>query len=247
MKKIILVIILATISVFSINAQDIQAITNGFPIEIQNIPYQVSIQSKSDGEHFCGGSIINNKYVLTAAHCVNGTNVSDITLNVGFSLQGKPGYNLQSYKAKRIVIHPNYNASENDFDVAVIEIYGVFTFNEFVQPIELISDQTIFSEAIGNEARVSGWGWTVAGERSQANQLQAVDVPIINNQIADNQLDISYPRHSELTQRMISTGANGIDREGACHGDSGGPLVFRQNGQNDIQIGVVSWGVFQGV
>lgn len=90
---------------------------------------------------------------------------------------------------------------------------------------------------------MSGWGWTVSGERSQANQLQAVDVPIINNQIADNQLDISYPPHSELTQRMISTGVNGVDREGACHGDSGGPLVFRQNGQNDIQIGVVSWGV----
>ena len=42
---------------------------------------------------------------------------------------------------------------------------------------------------------------------------------------------------------MLSTGAVGMDREGACHGDSGGPLVFRQNGQNDIQIGVVSWGV----
>jgi len=46
-----------------------------------------------------------------------------------------------------------------------------------------------------------------------------------------------------VKQRMISTGAVGVDRGGACHGDSGGPLVFKQNGQNDIQIGVVSWGV----
>lgn len=86
MRKIILTVILASISVFSIKAQDIQAITNGFPIEIQNVPYQVSIQNKSNGNHFCGESIINNKYVLTAAHCVDGTNASDITLNVGFSL-----------------------------------------------------------------------------------------------------------------------------------------------------------------
>ena len=75
MGKIILAVILTSISVFSIKAQNLRAITNGFPIEIQNAPYQVSIH-KSSGDHFCGGSIIDNKYVLTAAHCVNGKNDS---------------------------------------------------------------------------------------------------------------------------------------------------------------------------
>jgi secreted trypsin-like serine protease len=243
MRKIILTVILTSISVFSIRAQDIQAITNGFPIEIQNVPYQVSIQNKSNGNHFCGGSIINNKYVLTAAHCVDGTNASDITLNVGFSLQNNPGNNLQSYNARRIVIHPNYNNGTNDFDIAVIEIDGAFSFNGSVQPVELISPQSLVSETIGNQVRVSGWGWTVPNQSGVANQLQAVDIPIISNQQADNQLDISSPNHPELTQRMLSTGAVGMDRQGACHGDSGGPLVFRQNGQNDTQMGVVSWGV----
>lgn len=243
MRKIILTIILVSISVFNLRAQDIQAITNGFPIEIQNVPYQVSIQNKSNGNHFCGGSIINNKYVLTAAHCVNGTNVSDITLNVGFSIQNNPGNNLQSYNAKRIVIHPDYNNATNDFDVAIIEIDGTFSFNNFVQPIELISPQNLAPETIGNQVRVSGWGWTIPNRSCISNQLQALDVPIISNPEADGQLDISYPNHPELTQRMLSTGAVGMDRQGACHGDSGGPLVFRQNGQNDIQIGIVSWGV----
>tara|TARA_R110002049_G_scaffold234457_1_gene407682 strand:- start:520 stop:1911 length:1392 start_codon:yes stop_codon:yes gene_type:complete len=243
MRKIILTVILTSISVFSIKAQDIQAITNGFPIEIQNVPYQVSIQNKSNGNHFCGGSIINNKYVLTAAHCVDVTNASDITLNVGFSLQNNPGNNLQSYNARRIIVHPNYNNGTNDFDIAVIEIEGTFSFNSSVQPVELISPQSLASETIGNQVRVSGWGWTVPNQSGVANQLQAVDVPIISNQQADNQLDISSPNHPELTQRMLSTGAVGMERQGACHGDSGGPLVFRQNGQNDIQIGVVSWGV----
>jgi secreted trypsin-like serine protease len=249
MKKIILTVILTSISVFSIRAQDIQAITNGFPIEIQNVPYQVSIQNKSNGNHFCGGSIINNKYVLTAAHCVDGTNALDITLNVGFSLQNNPGNNLQSYNAKRIVVHPNYNNGTNDFDIAVIEIDGTFSFNGSVQPVELISPQSLVSETIGNQVRVSGWGWTIPDGGGNANQLQAVDVGVINNNLADQQLDIAYanlnpPRaHPELTQRMLSTGAVAMDRQGACHGDSGGPLVFRQNGQNDVQIGVVSWGV----
>jgi trypsin len=131
MRKIIITLILAVITVFSLKAQDIQSITNGFPIEIQNVPYQVSIQNKSTGNHFCGGSIINGKYVLTAAHCVRGKNASDITLNVGFSTQNNPGNNLQSYNAKRIVIHPNYNNSTNDFDVAIIEINETFIFNDF--------------------------------------------------------------------------------------------------------------------
>jgi len=243
MRKIILTVILISFSVSNIKAQDIQAITNGFPIEIQNVPYQVSIQNKSDGNHFCGGSIINNKYILTAAHCVSGTNASNITLNVGFSTQNNPGNNLQSYNAKRIVIHPNYNNTTNDFDIAIIEIDGTFSFNNFVQPIELISSQNLIHETIGNQARVSGWGWTVPNQSGVSNQLQAVDVPIISNQQSDNQLDLSSPNHPELTQRMLSTGAVGMERQGACHGDSGGPLVFRQNGQNDIQIGVVSWGV----
>ena len=243
MRKIILTIFLTSIIVSTIKAQDIQAITNGFPIEIQNVPSQVSIQNKSNGNHFCGGSIINNKYILTAAHCVNGTNASDITLNVGFSLQNNPGNNHQSYNARRIVVHPNYNNGTNDFDIAIIEIDGTFSFNGSVQPVELVSPQSLASETIGNQVRVSGWGWTVPNQSGVANQLQAVDVPIISNQQADNELDISSPNHPELTQRMLSTGAVGMDRQGACHGDSGGPLVFRQNGQNDIQIGVVSWGV----
>ena len=246
MRKIILTVLLVSISVDSIKAQEIESITNGFPIEIQNVPYQVSIQSIRG---HCGGSIINNKYILTAAHCVtepfsrNVIDFSGASINVGFNLKSNPGNNQRTYGVRRIAIHPDYSGIGNDFDIAIIEIDETFTFNDFVQPIELISDHTLFAETVGNEVRVSGWGLTIPEEEVLADQLQAVDVPIITNQDADFQLDISYPIHQELTERMLSTGAVGMDREGACHGDSGGPLVFRQSGQNDIQIGVVSWGV----
>ena len=145
--------------------------------------------------------------MLTAAHCVNRINASDINVKVGFSLQNNHGTNVQSFGVKRIVIHPND-------DIAIIEINGTFIFNNFVYPVELISNQKLFAETVGNEARVSGWGWTVPNQDISANQLQAVDVPIISNQNADYQLDISYPVHRELTQRMIATGAVGVDRAG---------------------------------
>ena len=241
MRKIIITLFLTIVTVLNLKAQDIQSITNGFPIEIQNVPYQVSIQD-SDG-HYCAGSIINNRYVLTAAHCVKGKSASSITIKVGLSLRNNLGSNVQTFSVRNIVAHPNHNSIARDFDVAVIEINGTFTFNNFVRPVDLISKKTLSAETVGNQARVSGWGWTTPDSYNPSNQLQAVDVPIISNQIADTQLDISAPFHPELTQRMISTGEVGINRSGACHGDSGGPLVFKQTGKKDIQIGVVSWGV----
>ena len=129
MRKIILTAILAFASIVCIKAQDIALITNGSSIQIQEVPYQVSIQSKSDGKHFCGGSIINNKYVLTAAHCVSGQSISNIKIKAGFSSQNNPGSNLQSYNAKRVVVHPNFNSVTLDYDIALIEIDGTFSFN----------------------------------------------------------------------------------------------------------------------
>ena len=242
MRKIILTVLLTSVFVFCLKAQNIQRITNGFQINIQDVPYQVSIRYNNNDLH-CGASIINNKYILTAAHCVDqGVNPSDLIIRIGFTYQDNLGSNLQSYTAKKIVIHPDYDNSTLDYDVAVIEIDGTFSFNNFAQPVELISEYNLFPENIGNTVRASGWGWTEFNNYV-TNELRAVDVPIISNQSADQQLDISDPDHYELTERMISTGADGFNRKGPCHADSGGPLVYKQQGQNDILIGVISWGV----
>ena len=137
MRIIISLVLISNIFIIGLRAQGIQSITNGFPIEIHQVPYQVSIKNKADGK-----SVINNKY------CVNGLNADEITINVGFSLQNAPGNNLQSYEAERIVVHPNYDNDTNDFDVALIEIDGIFTFNNFVQPIQYISNRNLAPETI---------------------------------------------------------------------------------------------------
>ena len=70
-----------------------------------------------------------------------------------------------------------------------------------------------------------------------------IDVPVISNETADSQLDISSPSHPPLTTNMVATSSVGNNRQGACHGDSGGPLVAKTASGNTKLIGTVSWGV----
>lgn len=217
-------------------------VTGGGLANITSVPYQVSIHH--NGSHICGGSIINDRFVLTAAHCmkdISPFNLNQLKIKVGLSSQNSPGIRLQQFNVSRIIRHPNYNASNFDYDYALIEIRGRFSFNSWVQPVALAGLGSS-AQAIGNMVKVSGWGWTTPGSNSSSNTLRAVNVPIISNATANSQLDASLSSHNPITARMIATGAVNSDRLGACHGDSGGPLVYKPAGQAAVQIGVVSWG-----
>lgn len=221
-----------------------QNITGGFDIDIENAPYQVSI--RENGSHFCGGSIINNKYILTAAHCLQQINVAQISVQAGFTSQDNPGPNAQTLSVKSFGNHPGYDpgfgVGDFDSDIAWIELNGEFTFNDHVQPIRLVNSSTIGLQNIGNTVRVSGWGWTIPGDAtSAADHLQAVDVPIISNSTAAAQLAVTSPNHPPVTNNMIATDAVSNNTLGSCRGDSGGPLVHLNNG-DFVQIGVVSFG-----
>lgn len=225
-------------------AQDPNHITGGFEIDVSEAPYQVSIEY--DNKHWCGGSIINGRFILTAAHCLydGGNRIDESSFRVRVGMTDLDGSFSGRYSIVSATEHPNYTHGSFDFDFALLEINGTIRFNSLVQPVELISDATAHAQNIGNTVRVSGWGWTTPGMiPSPSNELMAVDVPIISNAQADGQLDISNPSHQDLTNRMLATSAISNNRLGACHGDSGGPLVFRQNGVPDIQIGIVSWGI----
>ena len=214
-------------------------ITGGSAIAITAVPYQVNIQS--NGGHRCGGVIINDRFVLTSSQSTWWDSASDLTVVAGTTLRNGQGANRQEFNVVRIIRHPN-NDGDFDYDYALIEISGRFTFNSAVQPIELIRGAGNSAEAIGNTVRVSGWGWTVPDVVSGSNTLQAVDVPIISNSTAQTQIDLFFPFPPTVTPQMIATGAvSNTNRLGACHGDAGNPLVFKQPGQPDVLVGIASW------
>ena len=105
-------------------------IVGGENAEIEDYPYQAALLYNSGGFSyaFCGASIINEYWVLTAAHCLESESASNIDIQVGsdnFYAQGGTSYN-----ANEIILHNNYNANTYNNDIALIRLEVPITFNE---------------------------------------------------------------------------------------------------------------------
>ncbi|XP_023813696.1 mast cell tryptase-like [Oryzias latipes] len=190
-------------------------------------PWQVSLQTSS---HFCGGSLINNQWVLTAAHCFPSGSASGVTVVLGLqSLQGSNPNNV-SRTITRLIIHPNYNSNDND--IALLQLSSPVNFTNYISPVCLSATNSTFYSGVNTW--VTGWGNIGSGVSLPAPQtLQEVQVPIVGNR----RCKCSY---SSITDNMVCAGLLEGGKD-SCQGDSGGPLVIKQNNRW-IQAGVVSFG-----
>ena len=205
------------------------AIVNGEPATAAENPWQVSLQT--DGEHFCGGSIVDPTTIVTAAHCTEGLDASDISVAAGIddlSDASNPSSGAQVTQAAAVIDHPVY-ARDGVVDLAVIKLSTPLQLNNRVQPIALATADEL---ATATSATVSGWG--VTSEMSEASQstLLSAEVPLIGDAVCNLAVD-GIDAASETC-----AGGTGTD---SCYGDSGGPLVIRTDTGPKL-AGVVSWG-----
>ncbi|XP_055590614.1 trypsin 3A1-like [Uranotaenia lowii] len=199
-------------------------IVGGFQIEIAEVPYQVSLQK--NGRHNCGGSIIADRWVLTAAHCVTNRDASLYTVRVGSTDRTDGGELIQ---VEEVIPHESYNDATADFDFALLLLSEAIGYNDTVQAIELAAVDEVIED--GTMSIVSGWGATHNPEEDN-QQLRATNVPTVNQQECVE----AYSKIGPVTEQMICAGykAGGQD---SCQGDSGGPLAI-----DGRLVGVVSWG-----
>ncbi|KAF5287776.1 hypothetical protein FQA39_LY15712 [Lamprigera yunnana] len=184
-------------------------------------PYQVSIQYR--GSHNCGGSILDSRTILTAAHCLADYNNDDLTVVVGTNKYNQGGV---THFIESSVYHSGFDFIVAQHDIGLIKLSSDITFNEKVQTIALETEDVANVDCI-----VSGWGTTILGGESPIN-LQYVRLRTITT----SECREAHSSVSPLPVFDTHICTFSVEGEGICHGDSGGPLVA-----NEKQIGIASW------
>ncbi|XP_033926697.1 transmembrane protease serine 9 isoform X1 [Melopsittacus undulatus] len=196
------------------------------------VPWQVSL--KEDSRHFCGATIIGDRWLLSAAHCFNETNPEEIEAYMGTTSLNETDGGAVKVNITRVILHPLFNPIMLDFDVAVLELERPLVFNKHIQPLCLPLAAQEF--AVGQRCVISGWGSLQEGNATKPEVLQRASVSIIDQKTCDFLYNFS------LTDRMICAGflEGKVD---SCQGDSGGPLACEVTPGTFYLAGIVSWGI----
>ncbi|KAK3731505.1 hypothetical protein QZH41_008533 [Actinostola sp. cb2023] len=208
-------------------------------------PWQVMLWNKSKGKHFCGGTLVSDSWVLTAAHCVSKILVpSNVRLRLGKHVRTRSEKNEQSIDADMIQIHPNFDLTIYDSDIALIRMSKKVIFTDYIQPICLPSSASDFSlVSVNHTGTISGWGSRKEGRRP-AIRLHETTIPIVDQASCT----ASHRPKYIVTANMFCAGYKNSSIGDACQGDSGGPFsVNNPDPSTPLQarhvlMGVVSWG-----
>ncbi|KAG6445009.1 trypsin-1-like [Manduca sexta] len=226
-------------------------IVGGYETKQQYYPWMAVLMY--NGRFYCGGSLLNDLYVLTAAHCTAGFRKEKIT--VRFLEHDRSQVNETKTidrKVSAIIRHLRYNPGTYDNDIALLKLEERVDLSSALKKVRRDGNSTEPEENqdvglrpvclpkgglsyTNYTAVVTGWGTTEEGG-SVSDTLQEVKVPIVSND------ECRKGYGGRITENMICAG----EKEGgkdACQGDSGGPMhIVDENGNKYREVGVVSWG-----
>ncbi|EDL36051.1 RIKEN cDNA 1700049K14, partial [Mus musculus] len=207
------------------------AIVGGKPANILEFPWHVGIMNH--GSHLCGGSILNEWWVLSASHCFDQLNNSKLEIIHGTEDLSTKGIKYQ--KVDKLFLHPKFDDWLLDNDIALLLLKS--PLNLSVNRIPICTSEISDIQAWRN-CWVTGWGITNTSEKGvQPTILQAVKVDLYRWDWCGYILSL-------LTKNMLCAGTQDPGKD-ACQGDSGGALVCNKKRNTAIwyQVGIVSWGM----
>merc|ERR1712227_316925 len=196
-----------------------------------SLPWQVGLQYYT-GAPFCGGTIINKYWIVTAAHCISfqpgPVNIYNKYIRVGAHYSKTGGV---KHKIAKAIVHEKYNKKDKSDhnDIALIKVAGSgIKLSTHAMPACL--PPRGYKWPSSTKFIVSGWGRLKSDEKTSPSKLQQVEVPL-------------YPHSKCYGGKLKKVVCAGLEKGGkdSCQGDSGGPLVAKYHGKWTL-AGVVSWG-----
>ncbi|KAM7314887.1 trypsin-1-like [Ixodes scapularis] len=233
---------------FSENTRGLHRIVGGVDAGPLEFPWQISLRRQVpllniDRGHMCGGSIVNEQFVVTAAHCVD----EPVAIPASYVVVvGDQNINKKDSTEDRIGVtylrqHPKWNLATKNYDYAIVKLARKLDFtgkHKHLMPICLPEKDQSFD---GETCTASGWGLTKDPSEGGAQMpalLQQVDLPIVPyNVCKEYYKDVNEVHEDTMICAGLEEGGKSV-----CYGDSGGPLQCAREDGHYVLAGATSWG-----
>ncbi|XP_018569491.1 trypsin-7-like [Anoplophora glabripennis] len=221
MKSLFVIFVVAA-AVLGAPSEDVDGrIAGGYDVDIANYPYMLQLEYMD--ELVCGAILVTPNYALTSAQCLRSRYAEYFLVRAGSATLYEGG---QELLIQNIVYHPQFEVSNNNYDVALMLLSGSVSN---ANPISLATNDDAIVE--GASLTVAGWGWEEFVYYTEfSTNLKVVEIPILGNEACSSAYDI-------VSDVMFCAAYLEATGRGFCFGDNGGPGVI-----NGVLVGVISFG-----
>ena len=206
----------------------VDKIVGGENARIGEFPWQAMLAYKSSKNNpFCGGTLVLEKFVITAAHCIQFETPDSVLIVLGNHNVDQTDPGEVTHEVRKLVFHPSYDRPRHSNDIAIIQLKESVKLNKYIGTaclpmVEYPDDKTVI---------ISGWGSTtqrnLSSKASPSTILQKASVKIVNRKICQRMYDVpnQFGSTAKIDDGMICAASEGKD---ACQGDSGGIKLFHK-------------------
>ncbi|KAJ1974697.1 Kallikrein-14 [Dimargaris xerosporica] len=229
-----------------------QRILGGGDADPNEFYFFVGLYTATNDEFFCGGSLISQDYIVTAAHCIsiaaNAASTTKATRGSSGATKGsttREATNImvvvgptkhsasERLTVAEVTVHTDYNQGGNwENDIALLKLTTTLPLNNTIKPVPIYAGQL----AEGDIVQAGGMGVTDLNANERPKDVMAVDLPIANTTLCQGIL----PSYQDSNGPVVCAG--GLEGKDTCTGDSGGPLVKRDKAGKMALVGLTSYG-----